>query len=209
MFQRNLSQTNNHFEASWHINTIQPVIQHTPEPITLPAISTCSAPRCARFTYETPTGSLQLGTESGTYAANTDYTWTISVDRSQWIRLRFSWFDIEKSYDTVRLYQCTGIETGKQCVDDASWTLFATLSGSLADSAVAVSMQDGFVTRGAMRVRFASDSTIEKRGCGAVWMSSHHYSFDGHTTEIHVSATHEPRESMFMELWNRLVDVIR
>jgi len=209
VFQRNLSQTNNHFEASWHVDTIQPVIQHTPEPSTLPAITTCSAPLCARFTYETPTGSLQLGTESGSYAANTDYTWTISVDRSQWIRLRFSWFDIEKSYDTVRLYQCTGIETGKQCVDDASWTLFATLSGSLADSAVAISMQDGFVARGAIRVHFTSDSTIEKRGFEAIWLSLHYYSFDIDTTEINASVAREPRKSMFLELWYRLVDAIR
>ena len=84
--------------------------------------------------------------------------------------------------------------------------MFATLSGSLADSAVAVSMQDGFVARGAMRVHFASDSTIEKRGFGAVWMSLHHYSFDVHTTEIGASVTHQPRESMFTELWNQLVD---
>jgi len=203
VFQRNLSQTNNHFEASWHVTAIQPVIQHTPEPSTLPAISTCSEPLCARFTYETPTGLLQLGTESGTYAANTDYTWTISVDRSQWIRLRFSWFDIEKNYDVVRLYQCTGIETGKQCVDDASWTLFATLSGSLADSAVAVSMHDGFVARGAMRVHFTSDSTIEKRGFEAVWMSSVERIF---TTNIDTIFTPNVPQSMFMELWHRFVD---
>ena len=209
VFERNLSQTHNHFEALWNISTINSVIQHTPVPDTPPAISTCNTPLCARFTYETATGTLQIGTQNGTYKANTDYVWTISVDRSKWIRLRFSWFDIEKNYDVVRLYQCIGIETGKQCVDDASWTLFATLSGSLADSAIALSMQDGFVARGAMRVHFTSDSTIEKRGFGAAWLSLHHYSFDIDTTEIDASVTHEPRESMFMELWNRLVDAIR
>jgi len=101
------------------------------------------------------------------------------------------------------LYQCTGIETGKQCVDDASWTLFATLSGSLADSAVALVMHDGFVARGAMRVHFTSDSTIEKRGFEAVWMSSVERIF---TTNIDTIFTPNVPQSMFMELWHRFVD---
>jgi len=168
------------------------------------------APRATKPScIETATGTLQLGSEGGTYAANTDYTWTISVDISQWIHLRFSWFDVEKNYDVVRLYQCTGIETGKQCVDDASWTLFATLSGSLADSAVALSMQDGFVARGAMRVHFTSDSTIEKRGFLAVWKHSPYVLFDvGGNGELSTSVTHKPRASMFMELWYRFINTI-
>jgi len=135
--------------------------------------------------------------------------WSIVIHGTEWVKLRFSLFDVERRYDVVKIYECTGPLHDTHCLHDDSWTLLAELSGSLVDNTAPASIHEWFVARGGMRVHFTADSTIQKAGFEATWTSSSTPPPAVVHTQNNTAVTRKKPESMLMELWRRLVDALQ
>jgi len=142
------------------------------------------------------------------YKANSDHTWSIVIRGAEWVKLRFSRFDVERRYDVVKIYECTGALHDTRCLNDTSWTLLAQLSGSLADNTAPPSIHDWFVARGGIRVHFTADSTIQRHGFEASWTSSPAPFAAVVHTPADATVTRKKPESMLMELWRRFLDAL-
>ena len=199
----------------WRIATADSIIQAPLENEAEPVLAVCMPPLCVRFEYATAAGTLQYGTPGALYRANSDYMWSIVIHGAEWVKLRFSLFDIERRYDMVKIYECTGALHDTHCSNDTSWTLLAQLSGSLADNTAPASIQDWFVAQGGIRVHFTADSTIQKAGFEATWTSflappeAVDTQINTSVIRIDTSLTRKNPESMLMELWRRFVDALQ
>jgi len=209
-FQPDLQQDASRLQVLWRIATGDSIVQAPSENAAeVPVLAVCSPPLCVRFEYATAAGTLQYGALGVLYKANSDYMWSIVVHGAEWVKLRFSLFDIERRYDMVKIYECTGALYDTHCLHDNSWTLLVELSGSLADNTAPASIHDWFLARGGIRMHFTSDSTIQKRGFEAAWTSLSTPPPAVVDIQIDTSVPRKKPESMLMELWRRLVDALQ
>ena len=208
-FQPDLQQHTPHLQVLWRIAAADSIVQTPPEPEADHALAICRPPLCVRFEYATASGILEYGTSGASYMANSDYMWSIVIYGADWVKLRFSLFDVEMGYDMVKIYECTGASYDAHCLHDSSWTLLAQLSGSLADNTAPACIHDWLLARGGIRMHFTSDSTIQKRGFEAAWTSLSTPPPAVVDIQIDTSVTRKKPESMLMELWCRLVDALQ
>jgi hypothetical protein len=141
------------FEASWMIYGDGSLPSHT-----------CTWP-CKCEELISPAGTFEDGSLAGDYSNSADCTWTIVVPGAEWVKIRFVQFDLENTYDYVRLYECPD---GGKCEDPTSGMMIAELTGTSVEHGY-----DGWIlVKGSLRVHFQSDSTITKGGFRADWKSS-------------------------------------